>query len=224
MFKFFKKKKVSQILIPTTSNIFKLKIASIEAAVENIKSDDDQKYIDYVLICYRFKAECEQLNYDSKKWLEKHNNLKNDLTDDEISDIFSRLKNLISAGQSFIKKGLAAKQQIILKDLIESVEDYGRLHHYAGTANDPLLIDDFDYLIDLRENIHILFGLVENQDSKDIIEAKSTVKSIDAEVVSLAKKSQLITALFMSQDFPNSHWWWHLHEIDKLSKADLETV
>ena len=51
------------------------------------------------------------------------------------------------------------------------------------------------------------------------------LQEIDRKVVELVKLNKNGKVIFAEpKSYPNSHWWWHLNELDKLSEKDLETI
>lgn len=51
------------------------------------------------------------------------------------------------------------------------------------------------------------------------------LQEIDHKVIELVKLNKNGKVIFAEpKSYPNSHWWWHLNELDKLSDKDLKTI
>jgi hypothetical protein len=87
------------------------------------------------------------------------------------------------------------------------------------------LSDDANYALQMRENIHNYykftdeyFGIVIDQ---KII---SILRETDQKLIKYIQNNNNNESIYFNSKYPNSHWWWHLNELGKLNKKDLETI
>jgi hypothetical protein len=215
----FTKKEQRVKNVSSTSDILGAIVKNFQKLIRNLDTSNRLE-LSEILNCYRYEAEFVNFDFNPEKWRRHYNKIINDLTDQELNSYFAEIKTLIEKCDHLIHDFLLDNSRDFKHDLDELIALYSRTYRYAEKSNTELYSDDFDYLIDTRENIHILFELLSASRSN----LENEIREIDQKMLDLIKRNPLDHELFFSFIYPKNHWWWHLHEIDKLSKKDLETI
>lgn len=107
------------------------------------------------------------------------------------------------------------------------IQEYSKVIEIAPYANNYYWEDDYFNLIDLRNDIHYAFEFIYNRKiNVNLVNQIDKLRNIDSQLQSECEITSPINSWVETYciKYPKSHWWWHLHELDKLRKEDLETI
>ncbi|MEK7096675.1 MAG: hypothetical protein AAB881_01880 [Patescibacteria group bacterium] len=177
-------------------------------------------------IFYEFEDDLNKILEDPNTWylISVYNN---DLDSSKVQELIKQKKQLEDSVKKFVISNIKISTKFIEEYLSELIDRYSEIYSVLKYANLEHWQDELYNIFDIRNDIHYAKCFASDNDVEINKELISKIIDIDKTVQNHFSK-KFVT---FSQDntskannTPNSHWWWHLHELDKLSKKDLETI
>lgn len=204
-----------------------LDIARIYADIARDNFDRKFKEPSYEYQCYLLASASARLD----SWRSMIRNELSDL-DKNIVLVTEEYDEKKQIGDFFCKQMLIKIQETQSLNQSRFLVDYNNLvsaykkfldWNWDKQFIDKYLCDDAHYTLTIRENIHQYIQFCKNFVRIDS-EVFQRLKQLDKKLISLLRDNYRVPVQKDNNVHPTNHWWWHLHELDKLSKKDLETV
>lgn len=208
--------------------------------------------LEFSIKYYEFLINSIRHDIDSQKAYKNWDNYPNLGFPIEFSKELRLLENDVEDGfyiidydKNFLKKIKSNKHRIDseLSTLLASAQSSNYLGNYLKAflyknkqcleigpkANIYYWFYDFYNCMEDRELFHnaYCFLVDYNLIGGDKMETIQEVRYVDQKLQSIFRKSPLQVSFYTKdvlETIPKSHWWYYLHEVDKLSEEDLETI
>jgi hypothetical protein len=110
-----------------------------------------------------------------------------------------------------------------LRSEFNDLTSYSETYDYVSLNKKGMFDTEYEWFLANRDSKHHISDYLLSQGIAVGKTALTEIKKIDTKVKRLAL-SGFSYEPKLWQVRPRSMWWWHLHEIDKLSNEDLETI
>lgn len=177
-------------------------------------------------IFYEFDDDLNKVSEDPNTWhlISVYNN---DLNQDEVQKFIKQKKWLDESIKKFIGSNIKISTKFMEGYLSELVSRYLEIQSILKFANLKHWQNELFNILNIRNDIFYTKCFASDNDVEINIKLMNKIRDIDRTVQNHFNEN----AVTLSQDIiskadnmSNSHWWWHLHELDKLSKKDLEMI
>lgn len=199
-------------------------IALVKNYVNLIELIENEIISDYLINDYDF---IPNLGLKNELEIEKSLILGNVISQkqrEELDLIDSELNKLNDCLAKFLTSNFN-KSLIYIRSVINVfLSNYPNIISISTDPNKEHLSAHLSHFQDVRNDISAIVALADAIGLGSVKKETGELEQYDRALINNLKINNFQTVHYQSERYPKSYWWYHLHEVDKLSKKDLETI
>lgn len=189
--------------------------------LEEIKNEVDLNYIvpEYDFIPEMgLKREFELQSTEIAK-----RNLSNG-TREEFEYIKSKLLTVEENFLNFLLEHKKNSTQYFKSILDKFIDYYPSIISVSTSPNEGYWSMYLTYFQDVRNDISCFIDLIRSENHEVFEDKIAQIEKCDRELIANLRANHFNVVHFLSEKYPKKDWWYHLHEIDRLSENDLKNI